>query len=282
MKFFLSLFFKVAVAVFAIVGILFTAVFFAMQFDLLNVRGSIAERNIFFFGSTTTTLPGVPCEDSSKIICGWNETPEWAVIKEGLMKDAPVIARVSRETGISQRMIAAVVVPEQTRFFTANRELFKRYFEPLKLLGSLTQFSLGISGIKEETAKDIEEYTASSSSPFYPGENMAELVAYEAYAGRDAQLYDRLTDARDHYYSYLYTALLIKEVEAQWRAAGFDIAQNPEVVATLFNIGFAGSHPNASPKTGGAPIATGGKIYNYGELGANFYRSDELTNIFPK
>ena len=26
---------------------------------------------------------------------------------------------------------AAVIVPEQTRFFTSNREVFKRYFEPL-------------------------------------------------------------------------------------------------------------------------------------------------------
>ncbi len=57
-------------------------------------------------------------------------------------------------------MIASVVVPEQTRFFTSNREVFKRYFEPLKILGSLSQFSLGVSGIKEDTAIQIENQGA--------------------------------------------------------------------------------------------------------------------------
>ena len=34
--------------IFAGIGLLFTGVFVAMQFDLLNVRGSILERNAFF------------------------------------------------------------------------------------------------------------------------------------------------------------------------------------------------------------------------------------------
>ncbi len=283
MKSYIIIFLKAVVAIFAIIGLLFTGVFIAMQFDLLNVRGSIADRNDFFLGSATSTLPSVPCEDTAQTVCAWNQTPEWSVIKEGLAKDASIIARVTAETGVSKRMIATVVVPEQTRFFTANREVFKRYFEPLKILGSLSQFSLGVSGIKEETAKDIEAYASAPSSPFYPGGNAAVLIAYDATnADHDAELYNRLTDAKNHYYSYLYTALFIKEVEAQWGAAGFDISQNPEAVATLFNIGFAGSHPNASPKAAGAVVTTGGKNYNYGTLGALFYRSNELTDIFPK
>ncbi len=180
-------------------------------------------------------------------------------------------------------MIATVVVPEQTRFFTANREVFKRYFEPLKILGSLSQFSLGVSGIKQETAKDIEKYAADPASAFYPGASMAALFSYDATTtDHDEALYNRLTDAKDHYYSYLYTALFIKEIESQWYANGFDISQNPEAIATLFNIGFSGSHPNASPKAAGAVIATGGNTYNYGTLGGLFYRSDELADIFPR
>ena len=73
-------------------------------------------------------------------MCAWNTTPEWAAIKGGLQKDVAVISRVSDETGIPKRLLAATVVPEQTRFFTSERDIFKRYFEPLKILGSLSQF----------------------------------------------------------------------------------------------------------------------------------------------
>ena len=112
---------------------------------------------------------------------------------------------------------------------------------------------------------------------------MADLVSYESTdTARNTTLFNRLSDPKDHYYSYLYTALFIKEIEAQWASAGFDVAQNPEVVVTLFNIGFQGSHPNAAPLAAGATITTGGQSYVYGELGATFYRSNELTTIFPK
>ena len=65
-------------------------------------------------------------------------------------------------------MIVATVAPEQIRFFTSNRESFKKYLEPLKILVSLSKFSLGVSGIKQETANKIEEYANNPTSPFYP------------------------------------------------------------------------------------------------------------------
>ncbi|MEI7720071.1 MAG: hypothetical protein WCI89_02600 [bacterium] len=283
---FLRIFFFSVVGIFALIGVLFTAVFFAMQFGLLNVRGSIASRNAFF-GFPSAPTGGVlgvasstpPCVDAAVAVCNWTQTPEWAVIQAGLLKDQSVVARVSAETGVPARMIVAAAVPEQIRFFTAEREVFKRYFEPLKILGSLSQFSLGVSGIKQDTANHIEQYVADASSPFYPGPNLLRFVAYTSDANHDTQLYDRLTDPKDHYYSYLYTALYIKEIEAQWQRAGFDISQNPAAVVTLFNIGFKGSHPDPNPAAGGAAITTGGTTYVYGELGANFYNSTELPEF---
>jgi hypothetical protein len=264
---------------FALIGVLFTAVFVGMQFGVFNVRGSIAERN-HSIGVASSTAP---CVDVQRPTCAWHETPEWVVIRGGLSKDIAIIDRVSRETGVSSRMIVAVVVPEQVRFFTSEREVFKRYFEPLKILGSLSQFSLGVSGIKQETADAIEVYASSSTSSWYPGSGMSELLSYGATSTpHDTALYNRLTDAHDHYYSYLYTALFIREIESQWTRAGFDISHNPGAVVTLFNIGFQASHPNASPQSGGASIATGGTAYTYGELGADFYDSNELLDVFPR
>lgn len=268
------------VLAFAAIGAAFVGVFFAMQYGLFNVRGSIAERNASLGAASST--PKTPCTDTQYKVCDWNQTPEWEVVKGGLTKDASIIARVSQETGVSARMIATVVVPEQTRFFTSNREVFKRYFEPLKILGSLSQFSLGVSGIKEETADKIEQYANDPSSPFYPGDGVAALIAYQDGVDHDGELFNRLTDTKDHYYSLLYTALYIKEIEEQWKRAGFDISNNPGAIATLFNVGFQASTPNAHPRAAGAAIETGGHSYVYGELGALFYDSNELTDIFPK
>lgn len=263
----------------------FTGVFVGMQFGAFNVPGSNEERNQSFFATTTppvVIVPEVPCADKALTKCAWNETPEWGVVKGGLTKDAEIIARVSTETGVSRRMIAAVVVPEQIRFFTSNREVFKKYFEPLKILGSMSQFSLGVSGIKEATARAIELNAASTTSAFYPGDGMSALIAYPDGADHDSVLFARLTNAKDHYYSYLYTALFIKEVEAQWKTAGFDVSDKPEVIVTLFNLGFGKSKPNPAPAAGGAIVTTGGTSYTYGRLGTNFYTSDDLIDIFPR
>jgi len=277
--------FLVLVGFFALVGVWFVAVFVGMRFGIFNVRGSSLERNAFFAQSGSSTVlaqDGPDCLDASLPACDWKATPQWAAIKGGLIKDKDVIGKVSVQTGVPARMIAAVAVPEQMRFFTAEREVFKRYFEPLKILGSLSQFSLGVSGIKQETAKNIELYAASTTSPFYPGPGLAELVAYNPDADRDAELYARLTNAGDHYYSYLYTALYIKEIQAQWSRAGYSLYSSPGAVVTLFNIGFQNSRPNAAPAVGGASIVVGGTTYTYGQLGESFYTSDELTDIFPK
>lgn len=273
------------VIVFAGIGLLFTGVFVAMQFGLLNVRGSIMERNTFFTDDASmpaAALASDPCIDALRNSCAWNETPEWAVVAGGLTKDAAVIERVAGETGVDARLLAAVVIPEQIRFFTSEREVFKRYFEPLKILGSLSQFSLGVSGIKQETARKVETYANDPSSLFYPGPEAAKLLAYPENAGNlDTALYNRLTDEKDHYYSYLYTAVYLKEIMTQWSKAGFDITDDEDALITLFNIGFENSRPHATPRAGGALISVGGETYSFGQLGGAFYRSSELSSLFP-
>ncbi|MCF1193503.1 hypothetical protein LRR18_18080, partial [Mangrovimonas sp. AS39] len=53
---FWNVFCKALIIVFALIGLLFTGVFLAMQFDLLNVRGGIDSRNEFF-GTPETSKP---------------------------------------------------------------------------------------------------------------------------------------------------------------------------------------------------------------------------------
>jgi hypothetical protein len=276
---------RLIIYLFALIGFFFTVVGVGMYFGIFNVRGTIAERNAFFMPTpegATLTAAATPPSCTKTNPCAWDKTPEWAVVRAGLVKDKAIISRVARETGVSERMIASVVVPEQLRFFTSEREVFKRYFEPLKILGSLSQFSLGVSGIKEETARTIEQNAQDPSSPFYPGAGMETLLAYENGVDQEELRFARLTDAKDHYYSYLYTALAIKEITAQWKNAGHDITDEPGVVGTLFNIGFEHSHPKPDPKVGGAMITVGGNIFSFGELGAYFFFSEELRDEFPR
>ncbi len=294
---------KIVIIIFAIIGFTFTSVFFAMQFNLLNVKGTISERNKFFKdnsldsrNSTNSTTnqnnnlgqdtkkdeADYSCLDKSAKTCSWNETREWEVVKGGLIKDADLINKVAKEADVSPRLLASIVVPEQTRFFTAEREVFKRYFEPLKILGSLSKFSLGVSGIKQDTAILIEKYASDKTSPFYPGDGYSEMIQYKDASNHDNELYNRLSDAKNHYYAYLYTAIFIKEIESQWKNSGFNIEKEPGAIITLFNLGFSKSLPKEKPGLGGAPIETGGLSYSYGELGLMFYNSNELSDIFKK
>lgn len=289
------------ILIFALIGMAFTAVFVGMQFGLTNVRGSIEERNSFF--GTVPTIhfndagaAGTPMESGpvgngcitnpdATDPCEWNKTVQWAVVEGGLQKDQAVIARVANETGVPARMIAAAVMPEQMRFFaeSSNREVFKRYFEPLKILASLSQFSLGVSGMKQKTAGQVELYANDPTSPFYPGAASATLLAYASSTKDvDQELFLRLTDEKNHYYSYLYTAVYLKEIELQWKKAGYDVSERPDVLVTLFNLGFNASEPKSNPQVAGAPITIGGQTYSFGDLGATFYHSDELLGEFPK
>ncbi len=291
MKRLLKILLILSVAIFCAIGIAVTVVFFAMQQGALNVKGSIIERNSFFgtLPNATSTSPSevepltngcIATLDQTKP-CEWNETTQFEVVKGGLLKDQAVIARVSQETGVSPRMIVAAVVPEQVRFFTDNREVFKRYFEPLKLLVSLSKFSLGVSGIKQDTAVQIENFANATTAPFYPGEAYAPLLKYKDGEDHDQVLFDRLTNEKDHYYSYLYTAIYLKQIEAQWKKAGYDISERPDVLVTLFNLGFQASQPKENPQVAGATITLGGAQYSFGYLGTLFYLSEELASEFP-
>jgi hypothetical protein len=269
---------------FALIGLLFAGVFVAMQFNLLNVQGSNTARNLSL-GVVPATKIASTCDSvdgTTPDTCDWSQTQEWGVVSAALTKDSSVLDQVSNQTGVPARMIAATIAPEQLRFFTSNRETFKNYFEPLKILSTLTKFSLGVSGIKQQTATDIENYANDPTSPFYPGPEIAPLIAYPAGADHDTTQYDRLTDENNHYYSYLYTAIFIKEIEAQWSAAGYDISQRPDVIVTLFNLGFQESNPNANPQVAGSTITLGGQKYVFGQLGVLFYQSDFLLDIFPR
>ena len=145
----------------------------------------------------------------------------------------------------------------------------------------MSQFSLGVSGIKPETANQVEAYALDMHSTFFPGLDYLHLLDYPIGTDHDVELYNRLTDTKNHYYQYLYTALFIKELNTQWQNAGFDLSYRPDIIATIFNLGFYKSKPSDHPEVGGAIIRVGDGSESFGQLAYEFYFSGELFDQFP-
>lgn len=208
----------------------------------------------------------------------WMNTEEWETLKEAIVKDKVVIDSSSNLTGVSSRMIVSVLIGEQIRLFHSSREAFKRWMQPLKMLTNETKFSLGVTGIKEATALKTELYLKDSSSVFYLGDKYRNLLDYSN--NENDRIYKRLT-SETHFYSYLYSALCIRQICQQWYKSGFNITERPEIVATLFNLGYEVSVPKKNPETGGSKIKIGDNTYTFGAIAFDFYYSGELCEQFP-
>ena len=210
----------------------------------------------------------------------WMNIAEWQTFKIAVSKDKKLIDSVANQTGVEARLIVACLVGEQIRLFNSGREAYKKWIGPLKILSVESQFSFGVTGIKEQTAKDIEHNLRDKSSKYYLGEKYEHLLDFSG-ADTSGQRISRLTSFKNHYYSYMYAALFLKQVKIQWEKAGFPIDHRPEILVTLFNVGFPQSEPKSNPKVGGSTIKINEKPYSFGAIGYQFYYSGELYDLFP-
>lgn len=211
----------------------------------------------------------------------WADSDEWALMKEVFARDQDVIRKAAHDAGVEPRILLGGVIGEQFRFFGNRRESFKQYFEPLKILASLSNTSYGIAGLKPKTLAQIEEHMKDPKSPFYLGSEMENFFKYDEGADIPAVRFNRITDVKDPYYSYLYAGLYMRQIQTQWANAGYDIKERPDILGTLYNLGFYYSVPKANPQSGGSIITVSEVPYNFGDLAYEFYYSGELSDIFP-
>ena len=206
---------------------------------------------------------------------------EWTLFKTGVLKDKDVIKRVENETGINSRVLVSELVAEQLRLFYSDRAWFEQMISPVKVLASMSQFSWGVLGIKQETAVKIEENLKAKDSVYYLGPQFEKILDFSS-SDISQERFKRITSYRDHYYAYLYAAIYNKQIINQWQREGIDISNRPEILATLYNIGFIGSKPNNDPQMGGAELTIEGNRYSFGRLAYEFYYSGELLDEFPQ
>ena len=218
--------------------------------------------------------------DSTGSIYDWMNIAEWTDFKFAVAKDKIIIDSVAKQTGVEPRLIVSVLVGEQIRLFNSKREAYKKWIGPLKILSVETKFSLGVTGIKDFTAKRIEAYIKDSTSKFYLGKPYEHLLDFSTDSV-DRERFQRLTSYKSHYYSYMYAALFMKQMKVQWEKAGFPIDERPEILATLFNVGYEQSQPKSNPRVGGSSISINEKIYSFGSIAYEFYYSGELFDLFP-
>lgn len=271
----LKIFIQIIIVVFALIGLFLTAGFLAVNLGLTKNKGVVDN---FLVEKSPSDKTGARFPASQKFV--WNQDEEWQALAAAIQKDKLLIDQVSVQTNLNSRLLVTMLVVEQVRLFHSERETFKQFFGPLKILGTQTQFSWGVLGIKEETAKKIEQNLTDHSSPFYLGPRYEHLLDFQT-ADHDSERFNRLTNDRDRYYAYLYGALYLKELTHQWEIAGYSLSEKPEIVATLFNLGFDKSKPNPTPEAGGALIDIGTTNISFGRLAYEFFYSHELLNEFP-
>ena len=226
-------------------------------------------------------LAKYPQKESGNVI-PWMTGVEWPALKDAIIRDKALITEAGRLTGVEPRLIVGCLIGEQIRLFNSNREKIKKYLGPVKVLNVQSQFSYGVNGIKLSTAKAIEEHLKDPTSEFYMGSRYENLLDYTVSGDRQIdERYNRLVDYRNHLYSYLYTACILHQTMVQWKRAGYDISNRPDILFTLFNVGFAQSVPKPDPVCGGSHIKINGQVYTFGAIGFDFYYSGELAEDFP-
>lgn len=211
----------------------------------------------------------------------WMDNPEWAVLKQAILRDSLLINRAADLTGVEARLIVGCLIGEQVRLFHSDREKYKQYLGPVRALNVQSQFSYGVNGIKERTALTVEQHLSDPSSEYYMGRQFEHLLDYPEGCNTTAERYRRLVDYGNHLYSYLYTGCILHQTMLQWRRAGYDISDRPDILFTLFNVGFKQSVPKANPMAGGSRITIEGRQYTFGAIGFDFYYSGELAEAFP-
>lgn len=225
-----------------------------------------------------------------KSVYEWSNYSVWNEFCKAAVKDKAAIDSASRITGVESRLIVMCLVGEQVRMFNSGRERFKQYVYPFSRVMLANNRGYGVTSILEHTALRIESNLKNKQSEFYPGDYFSKCLNYkdsfpglvvDSIAAHKNLTIQRLIQGGDHFYSYLYTAFLLRQYFAQWERAGYDISNRPEVLGTLFNIGFHKSKPKKNPEAGGSTFRIGDKDYTFGGLCFEFYYSGEMMNEFP-
>jgi hypothetical protein len=201
-------------------------------------------------------LQGIMCEAQSG-----DETVE-TVLRE----NSTFILEGGRVFHVSSRLIASVIYVEHTR----NVSWMDREIDPL-LADYGLNVSLGLGQVKINTAIWIEDQFSDSSSRYFIRDVVSGTMLKSL--SREELINRLLSPGQNVCYIAAYLAMISK----RWSDAGISIANNVEILATLYSAGAVGEnglekripHTNPRPNT-------------FGLYARDFFYSNELSNLFPR
>jgi len=202
--------------------------------------------------------------DSGQVPFAWSRSPLWDSTALAVRRDLPVIESAARRMGVSPRLVVLPAICEQLRRAESFREAYKKFFTSFVPLSNV---SVGVTGIKPESLDRL--------LPFCDSLDRALIDSVPVETIR------RRLQEPDHAWSYLYAALYMKCILRQWREAGVDLSQRPEIVMTVYNLGVNRCPPRPDPLAGGAVFTIDGVEHSFGSFAREFYWSGLLYPQLP-
>lgn len=191
-------------------------------------------------------------------------------INKAMDEIAPLINKYSKELNVDPRIVAGVIFVEMFRNFTTEKGYLEKYLENTNLgetILSIANHTYGIGQMSKSEFFECINHLQDLNSEFYLGEGLKEYVSY-----------DDVEKSKDNVDIQIkFTVVMIKQLISQWEKAGFDISKRPEILGTLYNIGFKNSYPKQNPRSGGSinHVEFGEKSFtgNFGECVKWWYDS---------
>jgi hypothetical protein len=194
----------------------------------------------------------------------WTQSALWDSTRIALENDIPMIREAARRMGLSPRLVALPALCEHLRRAESFRETYKRLFTRFIPMGNL---SMGVTGIKPESLERLLPWCDSVDLP------LLDSIPLDTLRKR--------LQSQDHSWSYLYAALYMKCVLRQWREAGVDLSNRPEIVMTIYNLGLNHCPPRPNPLAGGAVFQIDGMEHSFGSFSREFYWSGQMYPMLP-
>jgi hypothetical protein len=195
------------------------------------------------------------------------QEPRWHEAEEGVFETIceyrDDIAGQAELFGVDPRLVAAILYVEKVQYVLDDwlrlrhnlETAAAEYFFFIRDVLFWADLSTGYCRIKPSFARQTRQMLLEDSAA------PARLTADDV----DPSLY---YDSASLSIRIMCAGLYV--LERQWRNAGFDISQSPEILATLYNLGYEKSVPNAKPSSGGSdfPVINNGVFItgmNFGE-----------------
>jgi len=200
-----------------------------------------------------------------------------------LIRNSEQIKKVGNELNLDPRIIASVIYVEQAQHamrFTGKLEDFISSVVGGDTLLGLAGASIGPYQLKASAVSQADSYLRDPSSEFYLG---AQFENYLSEIPLNRFNSEEILD--DEQKAIKAIGVILAQFQKQWKedSNGIDISNRPDILATLFNIGFKKSIPKKNPQSGGfVYYDISGVEKNFGDRSYDWYFSDKLTSIFPK